>query len=122
MDKDIQRVYREFRIDKHVSESQFKRIFRYFFAYEEAETLKELVEARNFPITQHEMTSFIQSYKLAFEEKHMQPFIQLFYSIDRNEDSALNLAECRILIDRLVDRKEEWTEQEKTDNSRALWR
>jgi hypothetical protein len=60
------------------------------------------VKSFTFPITQAEHTYFLQSYKLAFEEKHLTPFLQLFDSIDKDDDSTLSAKEAKELIYALI--------------------
>ena len=48
------------------------------------------------------MLHFLQSYKLAFEEKHLKPFRDLFEQFDTTSSGCLNQNQCRILSNELI--------------------
>jgi hypothetical protein len=57
--------------------------------------LEKILTNFHFPIGVNEMVYFLQSYKLAFEEKHLKKFIEVFTRCDGDEDSALTAQECK---------------------------
>ena len=66
--KDIEKVYRESKVDRScIHETTFRRIFFYFFSYENEETFQKIIPTFTFPLRAAELTYFLHSYKLAFE-------------------------------------------------------
>jgi hypothetical protein len=72
-----------------VNQQVFKRLFFYFFSYEDQEAFERVAESYKFPLPTTQLTYFLQSYKLAFEEKHLVKFISLFTKLDKDEDNAI---------------------------------
>jgi len=109
---DIEKAYRESRLDRScIQEPAFRRLFFYFFSYENEETFQKIVPTFSFPLRAPELTYFLQSYKLAFEEKHLAPFLRLFAKADSDDDAALSAPEAKELLLAVLRSKEELSEE-----------
>jgi hypothetical protein len=85
-----------------IQETTFRRMFFYFFSYENEDTFQKIVKTFSFPIRAPELTYFLQSYKLAFEEKHLAPFLQIFHRADSDDDSALTAKKAKEVLAEVI--------------------
>lgn len=85
-----------------VPETLFRKLFFYFFSYENEDTFTSIAKTFAFPITSQELTYFLQSYKLAFEEKHLASFLNIFRKIDSDDDSSLTAKEAKELLQAVI--------------------